>query len=215
MTTQTSLSRVLPDYFEVKLGSSIFELETETLLTSMTHQYLSRNTAIEETDNYDIIFGITKSEIKSFLFEKAKNDEVFIDLFGTWVEEFKTFHEKRNEPLSRDVEFGFSDGSRWIIKILDLIAIRTTPDSDFAINFDDDLLKNDEEFLSWVNDLNWDDIKHLADEIKRPQPEPDYESEWKSAEKSIVKWEDSFSIFDFFEISDTMSEEDSDDDRSI
>ena len=53
MTTQTSLSGVLPDYFEVKIGSSVFELETETLLTSMTHQYLSRNATIEETDNYD------------------------------------------------------------------------------------------------------------------------------------------------------------------
>jgi len=215
MTTETSLSKVLPDYFEVKIGSSIFELETETLLTSMTHQYLSRNAAIDETDNYDIIFGITKSEIKSFLFEKAKNDEFFIDLFGPWIEEFKIYHDKRNEPLSRDVEFGFSDGSRWIIKILDLIAMRTLPDSDFAINFDDDILKNDEEFIEWINNLSWDDIKHLADEVKRPQPEPDYESEWKSAEKSIVKWEDSFSIFDFFEINDTMSEEDSDDDRPL
>ena len=151
MTTETSLSKVLPDYFEVKIGCSIFELETETLLTSMTHQYLSRNAAIDETDNYDIIFGITKSEIKSFLFEKAKNDEFFIDLFGPWIEEFKIYHDKRNEPLSRDVEFGFSDGSRWIIKILDLIAMRTLPDSDFAINFDDDILKNDEEFIEWIN----------------------------------------------------------------
>ena len=33
MTTQTSLSRVLPDYFEVKIGSSIFELETDTFYT--------------------------------------------------------------------------------------------------------------------------------------------------------------------------------------
>jgi hypothetical protein len=181
----------------------------------MTHQYLSRNATIDETDNYDIIFGITKSEIKSFLFEKAKNDEFFIDLFGPWIEEFKIYHDKRNEPLSRDVEFGFSDGSRWIIKILDLIAMRTLHDSDFAINFDDDLLKNDEEFIEWVSNLAWDDIKHLADEIKRPQPEPDYENEWQSTQKSIVKWEESFSIFDFFEINDTMSEEDSDDDRSV
>jgi hypothetical protein len=93
--------------------------------------------------------------------------------------------------------------------------MRTLPDSDFAINFDDDLLKNDEEFIEWVSNLAWDDIKHLADEIKRPQPEPDYENEWQSTQKSIVKWEESFSIFDFFEINDTMSEEDSDDDRSV
>jgi hypothetical protein len=215
MTTQTSLSRVLPDYFEVKIGSSIFELETETLMTSMAHQYLSRNNAIDENSNYDIIFGITKTEIKSFLFEKIKNDEYFIDLFGQWFEEFKEFQTKRNEPLSRDIEFEFSDGSKWIIKILDLMTLRSIPNSDFAINFDDDLLQNDEDLLSWVNSLDWEDIKHLADEIRRPQPEPDYENEWKQSSKNIVKWEESFSIFDFFEIDDTMSEEDSDDDRSI
>ena len=215
MTTQTSLSRVLPDYFEVKIGSSIFELETDTLLTSMTHQYLSRNPSIDETANYEVIFEISKSELKSFLFEKVKNDEYFIDLFGTWIDQFKIYHEKRNEPLSRDVEFGFSDGSKWVIKILDLMSLRTSSDSEFIINFDDDILTNDEKFLDWVQNLEWNDIKHLADEIKRPQPEPDYEKEWKSANKSIVKWEESFSIFDFFEIDDTMSEEDSDDDRPL
>lgn len=215
MTTTTSLIKLLPDYFEVKIGSSIFELETESLLTSMTHQYLSRNSAIDESENYDILFGITKSEIKSYLDDKTKKDETFIDLFGPWVDDFKIFHEKRNEPLSRDIEFGFSDGSRWIIKILDLMAIRSQPDGEFAINFDDDLLKNDSEFIEWVNSLEWDEVKHLADEIKRPQPEPDYENEWKNSEKSIVKWEEKFSIFDFFEINDTISEEESDIDRSV
>ena len=215
MTTQISLSRLLPDYFEVKIGSSIFELETETLLTSMAHQYLTRNTTIDENHNYDIIFGITKTEIKSFLYDKAKNDELFIDLFGNWIEDFRKFQNKRNEPLSRDLEFEFSDGSKWIIKIIDLMTLRSSPDCDFSINFDDELLQNDENLLSWVETLNWDDIKHLADEIKRPQPEPDYAKEWQSVNKSITKWDDNFSIFDFFEIDDTMSEEDSDDDRPI
>ena len=66
---------MLPDYFEVKVGSSIFELDTDTLLTSMSHQYLSRNVNLDESTNYDIIFGVTKTEIKSFLYEKAKNEE--------------------------------------------------------------------------------------------------------------------------------------------
>jgi hypothetical protein len=215
MMTQTSLSRVLPDYFEVKIGSSIFELETETLLTSMAHQYLSRNNSIDENSNYDMIFSITKTEIKSFLFEKSKNDDHFINLFGNWIEEFRNFQNKRNEPLSRDIEFQFSDGSKWIIKVLDLIALRSEPNGDFAINFDDELLQNDENLLSWIETLEWDDVKHLADEVSRPQPEPDYNAQWKNIEKTIIKWEDNFNIFDFFEIDDTMSEEDSDDDRPI
>lgn len=215
MTTQTSLIRVLPDYFEVKVGSSIFELDTDTLLTSMSHQYLSRNVNLDESTNYDIIFGVTKTEIKSFLYEKAKNEETFIDLFGPWFEEFRTYQNKRNEPLSRDVEFEFSDKSKWIIKVLDLMTLRSNEDSEFSINFDDEILQNDENFLEWVNSLEWNDIKHLADEIRRPQPEPEYENEWKMSQKNLVKWEDNFNIFDFFEIDDTMSEEDSDDDRPI
>ena len=215
MTTQTSLIRVLPDYFEVKVGSSIFELDTDTLLTSMSHQYLSRNVNLDESTNYDIIFGVTKTEIKSFLCEKAKNEETFIDLFGPWFEEFRTYQNKRNEPLSRDVEFEFSDKSKWIIKVLDLMTLRSNEDSEFSINFDDEILQNDENFLEWVNSLEWNDIKHLADEIRRPQPEPEYENEWKMSQKNLVKWEDNFNIFDFFEIDDTMSEEDSDDDRPI
>ena len=215
MTTQTSLSRLLPEYFEVKIGSSIFELETDTLLTSMSHQYLTRNTSTDENHNYDMIFAITKTEIKSFLFEKAKNDELFIDLFGNWVEEFRNFQNKRNEPLSRDIEFEFSDGSKWIIKILDLMTLRSSPESDFSINFDDELLHDDENLISWIETLEWEDIKHLVDEVKRPQPEPNYAEEWKSINKNIIKWEDNFSIFDFFEIDDTMSEEDSDDDKPI
>lgn len=215
MTTQTSLIRVLPDYFEVKVGSSIFELDTDTLLTSMSHQYLSRNVNLDESTNYDIIFGVTKTEIKSFLYEKAKNEETFIDLFGPWFEEFRTYQNKRNEPLSRDVEFEFSDKSKWIIKVLDLMTLRSNEDSEFSINFDDEILQNDDNFLEWVNSLEWNDIKHLADEIRRPQPEPEYENEWKMSQKNLVKWEDNFNIFDFFEIDDTMSEEDSDDDRPI
>lgn len=215
MTTQTSLIRVLPDYFEVKVGSSIFELDTDTLLTSMSHQYLSRNVNLDESTNYDIIFGVTKTEIKSFLYEKAKNEETFIDLFGPWFEEFRTYQNKRNEPLSRDVEFEFSDKSKWIIKVLDLMTLRSNEDSEFSINFDDEILQNDDNFLEWVNSLEWNDIKHLADEIRRPQPEPEYEKEWKMSQKNLVKWEDNFNIFDFFEIDDTMSEEDSDDDRPI
>lgn len=215
MTTQTSLSRILPDYFEVKIGRSIFELETETLLSSMTHQYLSKNAAINEIDNYDVFYGVTKSELKSFLYEKAKGDEIFIDLFGNWFEEFKVFNEKKNAPLSRDIEFSFSDGSKWVIKILDLMSLRSVSESSYIVDFDDPILQDDESFIKWVNELDWSDICHLADEILRPQPEPNYAEEWKNITKNIVKWEDNFNIFDFFEIDDTMSEEDSDDDRPL
>jgi hypothetical protein len=76
-------------------------------------------------------------------------------------------------------------------------------------------LKNDKKFLRWVNSLTWDEIKHLADELQRPQPEPDYELEWKQSKKEIVKWENDLSLLDFYELDDNIRFEENLDDRSI
>ena len=82
------------------------------------------------------------------------------------------------------------------------MTLRSNEDSEFSINFDDEILQNDDNFLEWVNSLEWNDIKHLADEIRRPQPEPEYENEWKMSQKNLVKWEDNFNIFDFCSLID-------------
>ena len=83
------------------------------------------------------------------------------------------------------------------------------------IDFDDPLVKKDEEFLEWANSLTWEDVKHLADEIQRPQPEPDYETEWKESEKEIIKWENELSILDFYELDDKIRFEETLDDQSL
>ena len=210
-----NLTKSLPDYFEVKIGSSIFELQTETLVTSMSHQYISKNTSYENIDSYDMIFSITKNEIENYLSEKYKNDDVFIDLFGDWTEDFRNFHSKKNEPLCRDLIFSFKDGSKWSIKFLDLLSIRTEYASEAIINFDDPIVKDDLLFHEWVKSLKWSEISHLADEIQRPQPEPDYEEEWANCEKELVVWENEINILDFIDFDDRISEEEDSVDRSI
>lgn len=205
----------LPEYFEVKIGGSKFELSTDSLITSMAHQFISKSTSFEDMESYDVLFEVTKNELMDFLYSKHEADETFIDLFGNWSEEFRDFHSKRNEPFCRDLVFSFKDGSKWSIKVLDLMALRTSEDSDAIVDFDDPIVKNDEEFMEWVSTLTWEDVKHLADEIQRPQPEPEYETEWKESEKEIIKWENELSILDFYELDDKIRFEETLDDQSL
>jgi hypothetical protein len=206
-------SKKLPNYFKTRIGNAEYELETDTLLTSMAHQFISRSNNQTNIDNYDVIFSISKSEIEEYLLLNYE-DSNFVDLFGNWIEDFKTYHSAKNEPLCRDLIFNFSDKSKWCIKIIDLLSLRNE-DGDDTINFDDEILKNDVLLMDWVKTLTWDDVKDLAEEIERPQPEPDYENEWSVVEKSINKWDETINILDFFELDDTIEYVEEDDDKSL
>ena len=63
----------LPDFFQVKLGNVEYQLETDTLITSMSHQYLSQTSNQNSFDNYDILFSLIKEEISEYLTEKTLN----------------------------------------------------------------------------------------------------------------------------------------------
>ena len=108
--------------------------------------------------------------------------------------------------------FEFTDGSKWMIKILDLLAYKN---NSADLNLSDPILENDEELINWVNDLEWEDVKHLADEITRPQPEPNYEEEWKNCTKNIEIWDEPIDILDFFEINDMIGLVSDQDDKPL
>ena len=201
----------LPEFFKVKLGNIEYEMTTESLIVSMTHQFVSKNTSYHNIENYDAVFTVTKSEIEDFLLSKTISGENFIDIFGDWILEFRFYHHKKNEPLCRDIQFKFSDESEWSIKFIDLLTIKAK-DKDYIINFKDPIV-NDENLLSeYIQSLTWEDVKHYAEELKRPQPEPDYEKEWADCTKTIVQWEDTIDILDFLELDDKIYEEEEDDD---
>ena len=203
----------LPDYFTVKMGNLSYEIDSETLISSMSYQFISKSTNSQSFENFDVIYTVTKTEIEDFLIKKAEKKELFVDLFGNWYDEFKEYHNQKNQPICRDLSFEFSDGSKWIIKILDIVALKD--DGELEINFEDPLLLNDVELFDFVNELEWDQVKDLAEEIQRPQPEPDYGLEWKNCKKEIVNWEESIDILDFFEISDTIDLDFAQDDKPI
>lgn len=204
----------LPEFFQVKLGNVEYQLETETLITSMSHQYLSQTSNQNSFDNYDILFSLIKEEINEYLIEQTSNKNNFIDLFGDWSEDFKLFHNKKNEPISKDLIFNFSDGSKWSIKILDLLTLRKDFNAE-KINYNDPILNNFEAMNDWLSELDWENVSDLAEEIQRPQPEPDYKLEWKSCNKELISWENSINLLDFFEIDDTMEFEEDAIDKPI
>ena len=81
----------LPEYFEVKMGNLSYEIDIETLVCSMAHQFISKTNNSNSLDNYDVVYAVTKSEIEDYLEQKNKNDDKFIDLFGNWIDDFKIY----------------------------------------------------------------------------------------------------------------------------
>ena len=158
----------IPEYFNVNLGNLSYEIETETLISSMAHQFISKTTNLNTLENYDVIYNVTKTEIEDYLKQKVKNSDLFVDLFGNWSDDFKKYHAEKNEPICRDISFEFTDGSKWLIKVLDILALKNTDDE---FDLDDPILKDDEKLMDLLNSYDWEDIKHIAEEIARPQPE--------------------------------------------
>jgi hypothetical protein len=204
------VNQELPEFFQVKLGNLEYEMNTESLSVSMTHQFVSKNTSHHDIENYDAVFTVTKTEIEDYLLHKSALGENFIDIFGEWIFDFREYHQKKNEPLCRDIHFTFSDQSEWTIKFIDLLSLKSK-DEEYIINFKDPIV-NDEKLLhEFIDSLSWDDVKHYAEEIKRPQPEPEYDKEWKNCTKVIIQWEETIDILDFLEIDDKIYEEEEDD----
>ena len=53
MTTTENVSDV-PEYANVKIGNNCFELSFDSLVASMTHQYLSNSSNYHHNEDYDI-----------------------------------------------------------------------------------------------------------------------------------------------------------------
>ena len=215
MTTTENVSDV-PEYANVKIGNNCFELSFESLVASMTHQYLSNSSNYHHNEDYDILFDVSKLLIIEYVLDQLKSKEN-IDILGNWFEDFVNFQQNKNKPLCKDVNITFNDGSIWQIKFLDLLAHKHSSehsdDEDFIINYEDSFLVNNNEILEYLNKLSWSEVSELADEIQKPQPEPDYDSEYVSAKKEIVEWEKEVTLMDFFDINDIIEcSRDEDDD---
>lgn len=209
---------IIPEFVKVKIGNSIFDLAYDSLIASMTHQYLTNHHTLREGTDYDVVFEVTKELITDFVKEILVEKE-YVDILGDWVPEFVVFHNEKNKPLCKDINITFENGSIWQIKLLDLLAFKyeiNSDEDDFEINYEDPLLKDDSEIIKYLSEISWEQIQEVAEEIQQPQPEPDYNKMYESASKSVISWEKNISLLDFFDISDIINisedQEEEDDD---
>lgn len=198
----------LPSYFEVKIGNSKFEMLTESLITTLCHQYLNKYQNVYNFDHYEVIFESVKFELQKFLENIVEKENKEFDLLGDWPEEFQLFQQQKNQHLCKDFVVEFSDGSRWSIRILDLLSLKY---DDEDVDENDPILHDEKLLLKWINTLSWNDIEPFAEEIQRPQPAPDYGKEFRRAKKEIISWEKTINLLDLLEASNNEDE----DDRSL
>lgn len=214
--SQEILETTAPEYVKVKIGNSFFDLAFDSLVASMTHQYLANHHTVREGADYDVLFEVTKELISDYIKENISKKE-FFDILGDWVPEFVIYHNEKNKPLCKDININFENGSIWQIKLLDLLAHKCNvlnDEDDFEIDYEDPLLNDDEEIIKYLNEKSWSEIQDLAEEIQKPQPEPDYESMYANSQKNVISWEKNISLLDFFDISDiiTLSEDQEEED---
>ena len=205
----------LPEYAKVRLGKNTFELDTKSLISSMALQLIDSSPITNNNENFDVIFDTTKNEIKDYLNDKFKEEDFFIDLFDDWKHNFRGYQSKKHLPFCKDVVVEFSDQSQWSFRMIDMMAFKnSSPDDDeFDVDYSDPVLQDDDSLISWMNeDINWEDIMHLAEEIQRPQPEPDYNSEWKACKKFVKSWDKDFNILEMLGITDKIGSEDDEED---
>jgi hypothetical protein len=206
----------IPEYFKVKIGKAEMELESDCLISTMCHQVIHKKNSLYNSDDFVMIFDVTKSEIKDFLLSSYINLEEEIDIFGDWMEKFNEYQVEKNKLFCKDLNIEFGDGTKWTVKILDVLYIKNSlegidPD---IIDLDDSLLHDDVLMIKWIEkNVKWDDISSYAELVKTDEKEAYRTKNFKRAKKEFVAWEKNLSIFDFISLGDMMIEHDEYDDE--
>ena len=206
----------IPEYFKVKIGKAEMELESDCLISTMCHQVIHKKNSLYNSDDFVMIFDVTKSEIKDFLLSSYINLEEEIDIFGDWMEKFNEYQVEKNKLFCKDLNIEFGDGTKWTVKILDVLYIKNSlegidPD---IIDLDDSLLHDDVLMIKWIEkNVKWEDISSYAELVKTDEKEAYRTKNFKRAKKEFVAWEKNLSIFDFISLGYMMIEHDEYDDE--
>jgi hypothetical protein len=206
----------IPEYFKVKIGKAEMELESDCLISTMCHQVIHKKNSLYNSEDFVMIFDVTKSEIKDFLLSSYINLEDEIDIFGDWMEKFNEYQVEKNKLFCKDLNIEFGDGTKWTVKILDVLYIKNSlegKDPDI-IDLDDSLLHDDLLMIKWIEKhVKWEDISSYAELVKTDEKEAYRTKNFKKSKKEFVAWEKNLSIFDFISLGDMMIEHDEYDDE--
>ena len=82
------------------------------------------------------------------------------------------------------------DGSEWAVPVSVIAAHRSATVTVREVDPDDtaELFEDDEQIADWAqNDMNWDEVKAHAKQVKEPQP-PDYADGWVNGAWEVGEW---------------------------
>lgn len=207
--------KYLPEVIKIKIGKNIFDADIDVLIASMTHQVIHKNNSLYNSDDFAIVFDITKAEITNFLESHLDEEAEYFDLFEDWVSLFDEYQKNKNKLFCKDLIVTFPDRTKWQIRILDILSLRNklSGSESVEVDLDDELLIDDDKLLLWIEDnLSWEDLSEYAEFVKEDRQENTRNKNFQKASKVIKVWPKQLSIFDFIQVGDMIIRDDDEDD---
>lgn len=211
MTTNVDIMQEIP----VKIGKNIFHMDSEQLIASMTHQVIHKNNLLFNSDEFGIIFDVTKIEVTNFLKKYISNNFESFDFFNNWMIEFDNYQLEKNKYFCKDLLITFPDRTQFSVRFLDILSLKNKIEEkdENEIDDEDPMLKDPTLMINWVNEnLDWDDISEYAEFVKTSRQESTRNKNFIKAEKKITEWQKQLSIFDFISKGDMIISNDDDED---
>lgn len=207
--------KYLPEVVKIKIGKNIFDADLDVLIASMTHQVIHKNNSLYNSDDFAIVFDITKAEITNFLESHFDEEAEYFDLFEDWISLFDEYQKNKNKLFCKDLIVTFPDRTKWQIRILDVLSLRNklSGSESVEVDLDDELLLDDNKLLLWIEDnLSWEDLSEYAEFVKEDRQENTRNKNFQKASKVIKIWPKQLSIFDFIQVGDMIIRDDDEDD---
>jgi hypothetical protein len=212
MTTDVEI----PERIPVVIGKNVFQMESESLIASLVHQTIHKNNLLYNSDDFGMIFDVTKIEITNFLKKKLSQEFEAFDFFDNWMSEFDEYQLSKNKLFCKDLLITFPDKIQFSIKFLDILTLRNAmlDRDENDVDSDDPILHNPQLILDWIEEnLSWDQLSPYAEYVKTDRQENTRNKNFQKATKKIIEWERQLSIFDFISKGDMiLSNEDDDED---
>jgi len=189
----------VPNQFKVSIGSKCMLMPIDSIVASMANQLATKiannNPSMQFSDLYNIYYNEVSDFVSDFY---HKNPDAVLNLFDEeWEEAYHHFKFEQNTPYFKDLIVTFPDGSEWSVRLMEIACLyaekvcglKEDEISDDFFKIRDDSLQNPDMLLEWASEnISWDEIQDMVEEIKRPQPELNYASYWKASPKRIETW---------------------------
>jgi hypothetical protein len=207
--------KYLPESVKIKIGKNIFDADVDVLIASMTHQVIHKNNSLYNSEDFGLVFDITRAEVTSFLESNYDEGAEYFDLFEDWVSLFDEYQKNKNKLFCKDLIITFPDKTKWQVRILDVLSLRNklSGDENSEVDLGDELLLDDQKLLAWIDEnLSWEELSEYAEFLKETRQENTRKKNFQKAKKEIKQWSKQLSIFDFIQVGDMIISEDEDDD---